>query len=312
LKTAVRARVVACFFLLVGGATAGRCGPGGAAGAPYMGLDGWDVVVATVRGVSAHAATHGNPPLVKLEVHELLRGDPEADRSRALWAPPPHDIDYGTVEDNPRYTAWAATAMDGPKPGDKMILFGSIVADRQGKVFRVISWGRFPYSEAKRAWAVGLIDEHAEQRRAREAKQRAEQEALAKARAQWRAKVSADEIKGFAREAEFVGIGRIVSGASGGTQDASLDFEIREILKGTKRKPYPGDRYFVQVVVPGRVCALLDRGTDYLLFLSEKGLKLTHAAPVYPRIASGDGVVIADAAAVAAAKEALGTRPEAK
>ena len=86
-------------------------GQGVAAGASYMGLEVWDIVVATVREVSPEPWTHGNPPRVALEVHDVLRGDAKADRSRALWAPPPHDIDYGPVEDNPRYKTWAARPM---------------------------------------------------------------------------------------------------------------------------------------------------------------------------------------------------------
>ena len=283
---------------------------GASAGAPYCGLDVGDVIVATVRKGSTHAATYGNPPRVLLEVHEILRGEPKADRSRALWAPPPHDVDYGNVRDNPRYKAWAATPMPGPKVGERMILWGWLVASKDGKVFRALNWGRFPYSKEKRAWAVELIGKRAEQERARQAKLRAEKQALARAKAKWRATVSARDIKQYAREADFVGIGRIVSGATGSVRDSRLDFEISEILKGQKRKSYPGGHYFVQIVAPGRVCALLDRRTTYLLFLSEEGMTLTHAAPSYPRIRSGDGIVIADEAAVKAARASLQDAPE--
>ena len=304
-------RSLAVLFLCVanGRHGAAAAAPGAEAGAPCTSLHIGDVVVATVREVSTHAATHGRPPRVVLEVHEVLRGDPDADRSRAIWEPPPHDIDYGDVEKNPRYLTWKATPMAGPKVGDKMILWGWLVVSKEGKVFHVLSWARFPYSDQKRAWALDLTRQHAEAKRAREAQKRAEEQTLAEKKAQWRAKVSAEQIQRYATEADFVGVGGIVSGGDGGTQETQLDFEIREILKGQKHKRYTGNRYFVQVVVPGHVCALLDRRTPYLLFLSEKGMELTPSAPRHPRIASGDGIVIADEAAVKAARAAIGAAP---
>jgi hypothetical protein len=66
-------------------------------GAPYLGLDAGDVVVATVK-VSDHAATNGNPPRVELEIHEVLRGDAKVDRTRAVWVPMPHGVDFGDPE----------------------------------------------------------------------------------------------------------------------------------------------------------------------------------------------------------------------
>ena len=289
---------------------AAAAAPGAGAGAPCASLHIGDVVVATVREVSTYAATHGRPPRVVLGVHEVLRGDLEADRSRAVWEPPLHDIDYGDVEKNPRYQAWKATPMAGPKVGDKMILWGRLVASKEAKEFRVFAWARFPYSDQKRAWALDLIRQHAEAERAREAEKRAKERALAEKKAQWRAKVSAEEIQRYAKEADFVAIGRIVSGGDGGTQETPLDLEVREVLKGQKHERYAGNRYFVQVVVPGRVCALLDRRTPYLLFLSEKGMEFTPSVPRHPRIHSGDGIVIADEAAVKAARAAIGAAPQ--
>jgi len=297
-------------ILVLCGGENGASAAGASAGAPHTSLHAGDVIVATVRKVSDHAATRGNPPRVVLEVHEVLRGDPKVDRSRAIWDPPLHDIDTGDVEKNPRFKAWAATPMAGPKVGDKMILWGWLARAPEGKAFRAVSWGRFPYSKEKRAWAVKLIKKHAEQKRAREAKARAEKKALAEAKAQWRLKVSAEDIQRYITEADFVGIGRIVSGHAGSTRETRIGLEISEILKGTKRKHYPNDRYFVHIVVPGPVCALLDRRTSYLVFLSENGMELNPAAPTYPRIRSGDGIAIADRAAVKAAKDSIEKAPK--
>ena len=312
MKTLLISVALCCVALAVLCGCADGPSPAGAyAGASYMGLDGWDVVVATVREVSAHAASHGNPPRVVLAVHEVLRGDPKADRGRAIWAPPPHDVDYGPVETNPRYVAWSKTPMAGPTVGDKMILWGRMAPDKGGKAFRTISWARFPYSKAKRAWAVALIKKHAEQKRAREAKLRTDKTALAEAKARWRAEVSDEAIGRYAGEADFVGIGRITGEGYGSRRETRVDFHITEILKGAKRKSSWGKSYYARTLVPQPRHALLDRQTDYLLFLSESGMELNPGVPSYPRIRSGDGIVIADGAAVKAAREAIEKAPKA-
>src|SRR5687768_5276994 len=58
-----------------------------------------DAVVATVTKVSGEPATNANPPWVELEVHEVLQGDAKADRSKALWAPLWHGVDWGDGRD---------------------------------------------------------------------------------------------------------------------------------------------------------------------------------------------------------------------
>jgi hypothetical protein len=92
--------LICCSLLFLGAPQATAGGPP----SPYEG----DAVVATVTKVSSPVATFADPPHVTLEIQEVLQGEPSADRRNAIWTPPPHDVDTGTITDNPRYKAWAA------------------------------------------------------------------------------------------------------------------------------------------------------------------------------------------------------------
>jgi hypothetical protein len=126
-----------------------------------------DAVVATITEVSGHAATYGNPPRVKLGVEQVLQGEAKTDRTHAVWAPPPHDVDTGTIYDNPRYKAWAATKMSGPAAGSRWILYGYSYPTDPAKdpVFYAASGAAMPFSEENLAKARKAAREWAERRR---------------------------------------------------------------------------------------------------------------------------------------------------
>lgn len=274
------------------------------AGAPYLGLDLGDVVVATVQKVSDHAATNGNPPRVELEIHEVLRGDAKVDRTRAVWEPMPHGVDFGDPEMwRKAVQGWESRKFVGPKVGDKFVLWGAMPRDKKNPIFGAYSWHAYPFSAEKRTWAVKVIRDAAEEARRYAAKLDAEKKALANSRAEWRAKTSADDLKKYAVQADFVAVGRIV----GGSENGASQLQVR-ILKGRKRRKFNGDLYFVEVTAPKDVQGLLDRETDYLLFLSVEGLKVGTVVDNYSPIKTGDGIVIADGKAVEAVKEALGQK----
>jgi len=289
------------------GALVAVTGGGGArqGGAPYLGLDGGDVVVATVKKVSDHAATNGNPPRIELEIHEVLRGDAKADRSRAVWQPTPNGFDFGDPEMMRKAVeAWEALKFAGPKVGDKFVLWGEIDGVSERPVFDVYSWHAYPFSAEKRTWAVKVIREAEEEARRYAAKLEVEKKALAKAQAEWRAKTSADDLKKFAAQADVVAVGRITSEYVSGPMTIRVD----QLLKGEKRKEHRGDTHYVAITVPKEVRQLLDRETDYLLFLSADGMKPGPSSDAYPFIKASDGIVIADRKAVEAVKEAIERR----
>lgn len=274
------------------------------AGAPYLGLDGADVVVATVKKVSDHASTNGDPPRVELEIHEVLRGDAKVDRIRAVWSPTPHGCDFGDPMMYRKFVqAWETQKFAGPKVGDKYVLWGNMSGDKKNLVFGAYSWHAYPFSVEKRTWAVKVIRDAAEETRRHADKLEAEKKALTKTRADWRAKTSLDDLKKYAVEADFVAVGRIVGG--GANVEDRFTLQVR-IHKGEKRQQYKGDVYFVEVTAPKDVQGLLNRETDYLLFLTLDGLKKGVAVDYYLSIKTGDGIVIADQKAEQAVKAALG------
>lgn len=137
--------------------------------------------------------------------------------------------------------------------------------------------------------------------RLEEAKRKADQEALRNARAAWRATQSADDLKTFTAQADVVAVGRIVSEMG----ENGVLIQVNEWLKGEKRRKYASNSYFLSMSVPSKVRKWMDRETDYLLFLAVDGLKSNPSADYYPRIQTGDGIVIADRPARAAVKQAL-------
>lgn len=115
-----------------------------------------DVVVATVRRVSTHPATNGRPPLVELEIRELLRGDPRLDRRRAIWSPLPRELDGVGGDVVQRIQEWSASPLAAPFPGSRFILVGEL---RGSGPFRVSALGRFPDTPERRAWVRSLLRE---------------------------------------------------------------------------------------------------------------------------------------------------------
>jgi hypothetical protein len=156
--------------------TAPRVGGSGAPASPFWG----DAVVAMVKEVTDKNATFGNPPRVKLEMVEVLRGDPKLDRTRAVWAPPDHGIDTGVVQENPRYKEWAGTPMRGPKVGEKYVLWGRQVSN---EFFTLERWA---YTDEARQRALEMIKRDQEAARGRQAKAEAEAVKIPADRAAWR------------------------------------------------------------------------------------------------------------------------------
>ena len=273
---------------------------------PYDG----DAVVATVTGVSAHAATYANPPRVTLEVHEVLQGDPKTNRREAIWAPRPHDIDTGVIEDNPQYKAWAAKKMEGPAVGSRWILYGFSYSPHPAKpaIFHVSSEAAFPFSDEKLAAAKNAAIVWAEYHRKLNEEMEADRRADARLKAAWRTSTTRQDLEHFTAEADLVVTARWVSAAS--TADA-IGVEITSVLKGQVRdhpdkavRPAGGPRYIDFAAGPA-LQLLMDRQTEYLLFLSDAGVTFNHISPRYPRIRSGDGAVIANEEALRAVRDAL-------
>ena len=173
-----------------------------------------DAVVATVKKVSEHEGTNKNPPTVELEVHEVLRGDAELNRTSAVWKPAPMGILCPVGLDMKKLTKdWEDKKLAGPKVGDKLILWGEMSGDKKKPVFEAFTWEIYPFSDEKKTWAVKTIKAIEEEIRRADERRAAEQKAKAKALADWRAKVTTDDLTKYAAEADVVLVGRIASTA---------------------------------------------------------------------------------------------------
>lgn len=269
----------------------GLCATRAATGMEMNPLASRDAIVGTVKAVSAGEATNGNPAKVTVEITETLKGQLKG-TVVVDWMGPWHGIDYvpapkGVLED------WAATPAAKPKIGDAYIVFG-ILGSPMDKGAKESQWlyaspgGRMPLTAENREKALEAIDYH----NAR-VKAELEREAVVAARhaaavREWRAKMTDEKLAAAIKEADFVAIG-------------NWGLSVTEVLKGRKRTAYTDGSYYVKFKMAREVYDLLDRQSEYVLLLSEKGLVLSAGPPIYRPI--GEGVVLADAAAIKLARD---------
>lgn len=246
----------------------------------------WDVLVATITAVSTHSPTNGNPPRVKLKVHQVLSGASRPQDIDAIWDPFGHGVDWEGGGRPEAIARWSSQPMESPEKGARMLLLG------EGSPFHVSPDGRYKWTADLQQQAIGALRarKRDHERTANEAK--AERAKIEARRRSWRGSATPETIARSARDADFIGIGRLSSGPN----DDSATFEITTIFKGVRRKPYIGSAYFAEVHVPAGASDLLewDQSPELLVFLTENGMDLDRA-PFYPL--SGDGLVIADAEA---------------
>jgi hypothetical protein len=285
--------------------TAGRA-PGAAPPRPrpaypeghWQGGGAADVVVARVVAVADRGATNGNPPRVELRVEEVLRGDPKLDRRQTVWQPVSPFLCLTGAEK--AYALWQAAPLAGPRAGDRLIVWGSVEKTKDGPRFVARANNALADTATNRDWAVRTIRATAAYHAAAAAKAAADARAQRQRVQRWQVRTSPEDLRKLARQADFVGVGKIVSGSGPGFQ-----FRVTEILKGKQQRKYADGSYYVGLEVPAGVAGLLDRETEYLLLLSEKGLRA--GVPDGYRPAPGsDGVAITDARALAVVRTALG------
>jgi hypothetical protein len=249
---------------------AGASPGGGGGGAPYEALDAGDVFVATITRVEDKGATNSQPPRVWLEVHEVLRGDPEVKRSPAVWSPPFHGIDWGD-ENVPELKRWKVAPLKGPKVGQKFILGGvrrelDDKAEKAAPRYYLFAFVRIPYTDEAKEQTLAHLKALEEARR----KYAAEQAAAAAERAQrakaWRAALDAETIDQRTQAADAVAIGKIVSGGT---------FAIETMLKGQPRMSSGGTYYVTpsgESLDPRIADLVYEERPRVVLFLSEKNL----------------------------------------
>jgi hypothetical protein len=287
------------------------------AGVGYPGPPvGSDVIVASVTKVSGHAATNAHPPEVELKVEQVLHGDPKLDRRRAVWDP----IDFNwDVPADGEFEQWKTTPLEGPRVGERWILWGVFHGDEGPARFHISAKGRFPFDTQALGETTALIRQYEAARRAFVAKVEAEAKPLREQRDKWRAQVTDADIRHYYEQSDFVVLARIVSHSR---QYADMECRICKVFKGQTRRlieiiprgPWGADDPLsIHVQFPKNTNKTLSElfhvlPKECFLFLSERGLRL-EVWPRYHPIDSGDGIVIADAAARQAVAEAAKRKP---
>jgi hypothetical protein len=111
-----------------------------------------DVLVATIKGVSKHAATRARPPVVEIRIEETLRGEPFETR-KCTWEYPYDPAAYSpdgpppTPEQQRQHEAYARQPLEPPKVDSKWILLGA-VWEYSSPISFIPSY-KYPYSEEK-------------------------------------------------------------------------------------------------------------------------------------------------------------------
>jgi hypothetical protein len=263
-----------------------------------------DVIVGTVKEVSADDATNGHPASVTVEITETLKGELKG-TVVVIWGGRSHGVDTGPSAKNPIVIKWAAEKAEKPRVGDAYILFGRL-NHPPGRDARLYTnpGGRMLVTVENRDKALNAIKFYDDQTKAemdRRAFEAARQDVWVK---QWRAGMTDEKLAAAIKEADFVALGKV---------SGNITFQVTEMLKGRKRMSYTDGSYFVQfkatkemaalIVRERSVASMMHRGeTEYLLLLSEKGLVLGYSSLQYQPV--GDGVVLADAATIDLARKA--------
>lgn len=260
------------------------------------------VAAVTIVDVQPPVGTRAKPPRIALRVEALIRGTLKQDELWAPWMPPEYS---GSMEGMRPPANWLAEPLTTPPAGTRLIL----LLEPEGEGYRVSTRCRYPDTPQVRKQVRKAIADYivADRRWRREQASEAEAEraGLEARKRSWREQATPPLIAQAARDADFVGIGHLVSGPN----DGVATFEVTKILKGKRRKPYLENSYFADVDVPAIAKDLLTSywpRLDVLLFLDEHGMDLTRA-PYYPL--TGVGMVIADAEARQVVRDALERSP---
>ena len=265
------------------------------AGSPYQALDAGDMFIATITAVENQGATYGKPPVVRLEVLEVIRGDAKAARSPAVWLPPFHGIDTGNGVDDPVYLAWERTSSPGPKIGDKLILGGRGLDPETGRtmaragltpVFGIISFVRIPYSDKAKADVMLRLKTLDEWHRASRDQEKADAAALVQAHLDWQAPIRDEDLVRMTAEAPLIVSVMVREPVHGG-------FTIERYWKG--RSPFRDEKareFRLQKIDP-KLPAILKRDVDYLLFLSTSQELVSFNWVSYGLVDPAKGMVLA-------------------
>lgn len=114
-----------------------------------------DVIVATIARAEDGPRTNADPPHLTIKVTEVLRGDETLiGQHEAVWLPFPHDVDWVGDDASQRIASWQAQPLKGPEERERFLLVGDM---DNLNVFQISPIGRFPYSEERRVWGLGLL-----------------------------------------------------------------------------------------------------------------------------------------------------------
>jgi hypothetical protein len=153
------------------------------------------------------------------------------------------------------------------KEGTVMLLVGSYDDNRH---YFSVRGGAFPYSEERRQWALGYIQKRKDSLELGRLMKEQREKEIKQEINKWYSDKARLDLNQLISEADFIGIGQIVSGGFVGTNTPT--FEIAEILKGIPRKKYTKN-YFVDVKISGVDYKIL-REYEYSRFLESKTVVL--------------------------------------
>ncbi|KAF0242693.1 MAG: hypothetical protein FD180_3794 [Planctomycetota bacterium] len=224
-----------------------------------------DVIVVTVGEALTKDPTHGNPPVAEIEVTEVLRGDKQVERTKALFAPMPNDIDWDGGDSEKLREEWSKKPMEAPKKGDRLILGGAMGKDG---VFVVSPICVYAAGDKQREEVLALIDKQLKARAEFEAMAKKEKEGEEARRQAWRKDVlEGADLDRLVAGSSFIGLGKISSQMLG--KPMFITWSIDGILKGKKTHEYTGDAYFATALVSRDQMIETTREERYFVFLNE-------------------------------------------
>ncbi|MCC6621614.1 MAG: hypothetical protein IT385_10195 [Deltaproteobacteria bacterium] len=122
---------------------------------------GYDLIVLTVVGPETRrGTTNADPPRLGIHVDEVLGGKASTGERQAVWAPPPHGVDWVGSGSREALAAWGARPLAGPAAGAKLIALGKEV----GGAYRIAARLREPFTVEGRARWLARLEAERQQR----------------------------------------------------------------------------------------------------------------------------------------------------
>ncbi len=113
------------------------------------------ILVVIIKGVDRNSKnTNCDPPRLRVEIEEIIKGCVGKLSLSAVWRPYPHDVDWVGSDSKEMIRKWNRQPNLPPPVGSRWILSGNIT---ENNTFYATPKGRYPFTEKKLRWLKSVL-----------------------------------------------------------------------------------------------------------------------------------------------------------